>query len=156
MTVAQQEAVNIRVFGIPRPQGSKRHVGRGILVESSNGVKEWRHDVRDAIFSQYSGATITGPVAVCCTFLFNRPKGHYGTGRNAGRLKPSAPRHLTSHALGDIDKLLRALLDAISVKAGGSLISDDSLVTELMANKRYCEEGELPGAYLTVKPLPSA
>ena len=153
MTVAQQEAVNIRVFGIPRPQGSKRHVGRGVLVESSNGVKEWRHDVRDAIFSQYSGATITEPVAVCCTFLFNRPKGHYGTGRNAGRLKPSAPRHLTSSFNGDIDKLLRALLDAISVKAGGSLISDDSLVTELMANKRYCEEGELPGAYLTVKPL---
>ena len=75
------------------------------------------------------------------------------TGRNADRLKPSAPKHLTSTAHGDIDKILRGLLDAISAGAGGSLIKDDNLVVEVMANKRYVEEGELPGAYLTVKPL---
>ena len=152
MTVTQK-AVNIRIFGIPRPQGSKKHVGRGILVESSNGIKEWRHDVRDAVFSQYAGPLIDTPVAVCATFLFNRPKGHYGQGRNADRLKPSAPKHLTSTAHGDIDKILRGLLDAISAGAGGSLIKDDSLVVEVMANKRYVEDGELPGAYLTVTKL---
>ena len=36
------------VEGIPASQGSKRHVGRGILIESSKRVKPWRSDVRIA------------------------------------------------------------------------------------------------------------
>ena len=144
MTVAQGEQIEIRVWGIPAPQGSKQVrgyvAGRAILGESSKAVAPWRVDVRAATQNQYKGSVIDAPVSVCATFLFARPKGHFGTGRNAGRLKPSAPRHLTSSFNGDIDKLLRALLDAISVKAGGSLISDDSLVTELMAQCRDVKE----------------
>jgi hypothetical protein len=30
------------VYGVPRPQGSKRHVGNGRMVESSPRVAEWR------------------------------------------------------------------------------------------------------------------
>ena len=154
MTVAQgEQQIEIRVWGIPAPQGSKRHIGRGILVESSNRVAPWRVDVRAAVQNQYSGETITGPVALCATFLFSRPQGHWGTGRNADRLKPSAPRHLTSVRHGDPDKLLRSTFDGLSQSAGGGLITDDSLIVEVMANKRYVEDGELPGAYLTVTKL---
>jgi Holliday junction resolvase RusA-like endonuclease len=35
----------ITVFGQPAPQGSKRHVGHGVMVESSKKVKPWRQDV---------------------------------------------------------------------------------------------------------------
>ena len=34
------------VLGTPAPQGSKRHVGKGVMVESSRGCKPWRQDVR--------------------------------------------------------------------------------------------------------------
>ena len=158
MTVTQgEQQIEIRVWGIPAPQGSKAvrgYVnGRAILGEASKAVAPWRVDVRAACQNQYQGPVLTGPVAICATFLFERPQGHWGTGRNADRLKPSAPKHLTSTRHGDLDKLLRSTLDGLSVSAGGSLIKDDSLVVEAMANKRYVEEGELPGAYLTVKPL---
>ena len=37
----------ITVEGIEAaPQGSKRHVGRGIMIESSKRVKPWRDAVR--------------------------------------------------------------------------------------------------------------
>jgi len=157
MTVAQAEQIEIRVWGIPAPQGSKQVrgyvAGRAILGESSKAVAPWRVDVRAATQNQYTGAVIDAPVSVCVTFLFSRPKGHYGTGRNADRLKPSAPRHLTSVRHGDLDKLLRSTFDGLSQSAGGGLIVDDSLIVEVMANKRYVEDGELPGAYLTVTKL---
>ena len=54
--------VEIRVYGIPRPQGSKRHVGRGIMVESSRHVGQWRNDVMSAAATAHRGAPITGPV----------------------------------------------------------------------------------------------
>ena len=157
MTVAQGEQIEIRVWGIPAPQGSKSVrgyvAGRAILGESSKAVAPWRVDVRAATQNQYQGPILTGPVAVCATFLFSRPKGHYGSGKNADRLKPSAPKHLTSVRHGDLDKLLRSTFDGLSQSAGGGLITDDSLIVEVMANKRYVEDGELPGAYLTVTKL---
>ena len=157
MTVAQGEQIEIRVWGIPAPQGSKQVrgyvAGRAILGESSKAVAPWRVDVRAATQNQYQGPILTGPVAVCATFLFSRPKGHWGTGKNAERLKPSAPKHLTSVRHGDLDKLLRSTFDGLSQSAGGGLITDDSLIVQVMANKRYVEEGELPGAYLTVTKL---
>jgi crossover junction endodeoxyribonuclease RusA len=158
MTVAQgEQQIEIRVWGIPAPQGSKSVrgyvAGRAILGESSKAVAPWRVDVRAATQNQYQGPILTGPVAVCATFLFSRPKGHYGSGKNADRLKPSAPKHLTSVRHGDLDKLLRSTFDGLSQSAGGGLITDDSLIVEVMANKRYVEDGELPGAYLTVTKL---
>jgi len=36
------------VWGIAAPQGSKRHVGNGVMLESSDRVRPWRQDVRFA------------------------------------------------------------------------------------------------------------
>jgi hypothetical protein len=36
------------VYGLPAPQGSKRSLGNGILVESSKAVRPWRQDVKHA------------------------------------------------------------------------------------------------------------
>lgn len=35
-------------LGAPAPQGSKRHVGRGVLIESSSKVRPWRETVKAA------------------------------------------------------------------------------------------------------------
>ncbi|MFI6485222.1 RusA family crossover junction endodeoxyribonuclease [Nonomuraea sp. NPDC050663] len=41
--------ITITVYGKPAPQGSKRHVGNGRMIEQVKGVKPWRASVvRDA------------------------------------------------------------------------------------------------------------
>lgn len=141
--------INFRVYGLPGAQGSKRHVGRGVMVESSRKVKPWRSDVRAASVAAYQGPIIDGPVAASVVFLFARPKGHF----SKKGLKPSAPQHLTSQAAGDLDKLCRSTLDGLSAGAGGSPLRDDSLVVSLTASKRYCVGDERPGALITLIPL---
>jgi crossover junction endodeoxyribonuclease RusA len=50
--------VIIVVRGIPAPQGSKRHVGGGRMIESSRAVGPWREAVRA---ETQRVMTITGP-----------------------------------------------------------------------------------------------
>ena len=134
------------VKGVPGAQGSKRHVGRGVMLESSKKVAPWRTDVRDSALAAMGDdwQPLTRPATIDVTFYFLRPRAHYGTGRNAGTLKPSAPTHPTSRAHGDIDKLARSTLDAL-VSAG--VLRDDSLVTDLQARKRW---GDRAGCTITI------
>ena len=143
----------IPVIGIPAPQGSKRHVGHGIMIENSKRVKPWRQDVKEAALTHYNGEVIDQALEVEIIFLFARPKSHYGTGKNARKLKPSAPVFVTSKGIGDIDKLLRSTYDSLSESSGGSVIKDDSLIVKNRSMKRYCVEGENPGAKITVRTL---
>ena len=143
---ASTAALTLRIYGLPGPMGSKRHLGRGVMVESSKKVKPWRSDVMTAVVGSYQGPLIEAPVSLEVVFLFPRPKGHYGK----RGLRASAPLHLISQGAGDIDKLCRSTLDGISAGAGGALLRDDSQVVNLSACKRYCAPGECPGALLTV------
>ena len=75
---------------------------------------------------------ITGPVHVWLTFCFARPASHYGTGRNAGKLKPSAPPFHTKAP--DVDKLARLVLDAME---NAGIVANDAQVIQLQAGKAW-------------------
>jgi Holliday junction resolvase RusA-like endonuclease len=141
--------ITIRVHGIPAPQGSKRHVGNGRMVESSKAVGPWREAVRQeaqaALVGTADGWDIS-PLIVYVVFVLPRPKGHYGTGRNAGQVKPSAPKYPAGRP--DLDKLERAVLDGLTA---GGVWRDDSQVAFLMAGKVYADEVP-PGAVIQVEP----
>lgn len=120
-------SIAFHVHGTPAPQGSKRHVGHGVMVESSKLVKPWREAVKFAALEVRPAEPIDGPVAVCLAFTLAAPA--------------SAPKRRL--AMGpcrkpDIDKLVRSTLDAI-VDAG--LIVDDARVVGLHATKRYGQPG---------------
>jgi len=133
-------------YGYPAPQGSKRHLGNGILVESSNRVKPWRTDVKEAALACTPDHwDRTCPMSVSIVCRFKRPKGHIGT----RGLKPSAPKHPTFRSVGDSDKLARSILDAMT----GVCFDDDSQVIDLTIQKRYCSGDEPQGALITVIPL---
>lgn len=63
----------IIVHGIPAPQGSKRHLGNGVMVEMSKKVKPWREAVKWAAI-EAGVKTIHGPVRLSVEFFFQRPK----------------------------------------------------------------------------------
>ena len=132
-----RKVIEFRVFGLPAPQGSKRHVGRGIMVESSKKVRPWRNDVIAASQLSYKQEPLTCPVAIELSFYFPRPKNHFRTGKFAGMLKENAPLWTTSNSGGDLDKLCRATLDGLSHKSGGMILIDDSICARLTAEKRY-------------------
>lgn len=124
------------VTGTPAPQGSKRHVGGGRMIEASKRLHPWRDKVIQAVKEQ---AEITdqlpGPLRVKMYFRINRPA------------KPKYEQPI-SRGVGDIDKLARAILDALTI---GGLIEDDSHVISLSAEKRYTTT--LPGVTVCVEPL---
>lgn len=139
------EAITFSVIGRPAAQGSKRYLGNGVMVESSRYVHPWRADVKMAAM----GATPLhwdkeASFSLTITFLFVRPKGHHGS----KGLKPSAPA-APSGRVGDLDKLLRSTLDAMT----GIVFADDCQVVTLYAAKRYALPGEQPGALITAIPL---
>ena len=153
-TCEQSSVIEIRVLGEPAPQGSKTVSRWGAVRESSKKVHPWRHSVAYACQTSYSGPVLHEPVSIEITFLIPRAKGHYGTGRNAGRLKASAPMHCTTARAGDIDKLARSTLDGLAVRSGGCLIADDSQVVELICRKRYCEADQCSGALVRLRVMP--
>lgn len=126
----------VTIPGSPAPQGSKRHVGRGILIESSKNVGPWRERIALAAHSAMDGRTlIDGPITLDLAFVLPRPK--------------SAPKRITPPATKrpDLDKLARAALDALTNVA----FSDDSQVTRLTCSKRLAAIDEPPGLTITLE-----
>jgi Holliday junction resolvase RusA-like endonuclease len=99
-------------IGEPAPQGSKRHVGRGVMIESSKRVRPWREAVAAAAFG--AGECLDGPLAVAMIFTLRRPK--------SARRIDTAPFRTP-----DLSKLARAVEDAIT---DVGLWADDARVAE--------------------------
>lgn len=137
----------VRVHGIPAPQGSKRHVGGGRMIESSKKVGPWREAVKAAVLTATGRrpTTLDGPVQVDITFILPRPKSHLGTGRNAGRVRDSAPAEPTTKP--DLDKLLRSTMDALT---DVGVLRDDAQVVRIEAAKVYAWPEEPPGATIHI------
>jgi len=141
----------ITVYGTPVTQGSKtRNRYGGVRDDNASTLRPWREAVKQAALALMPGRErLTGPVSVTATFAFDRPQGHYGTGRNAGRLRDSAPPTPANRGSGDLDKLLRAAFDSLS---DAGVWRDDSQVVWCSAEKVWAgdplHEMHIPGAFL--------
>jgi crossover junction endodeoxyribonuclease RusA len=117
--------VQFEVLGNPAPQGSKRHVGNGVMIETSKALKPWRSAVADAARDVAEDiGLLDEPMALHVEFRFPMPKSRSKAVRAMGMgPKVSAP---------DVDKCLRAVGDALKI---GGLIRDDALFYEVHASK---------------------
>lgn len=135
----------ISIPGEPTPKGSLKCVGRNgshQLIEDNRRTKDWRTTVAFWIRRKWDAAAPKGqPLGAEVTFTVKRPASHYGTGRNALVLKATAPAHPVSHATGDVDKLLRLILDAIQ---DTDVLPDDCAVVEATARKAYALDTSVP------------
>ena len=126
------------VFGTPAPQGSTRHVGNGVMIESSKKVKPWREAVKFAALESNFSNGFDGPVRCDITFTLARPA--------------AAKKRLYPATKPDLDKLIRSTFDALS---DVGLWEDDSRVVSVCARKVYVGGvGALhtAGAVITVQP----
>lgn len=134
------------VAGKPAPQGSKKALhhkqsGKIVTMESSKAVKPWRESIRHALLDDQGlpRATFTGAVLIELRFVMPRPA--------------STPKRSTPPAVKrpDIDKLARAVLDAVS---SAGVWHDDSQVTQMSAMKRLADLEETPGLHITIRDAP--
>ena len=134
------------VYGLAAPQGSKKSVGNGRMIESSKAVAPWRQDVKHAALACLPpGWDTSVAMAVSIVFRFKRPAHHI----IKSGLSSTAPQHCTSARKGDLDKLCRSTFDSLT----GVAFDDDRQVISVNASKRYCTEGEPQGAVITITPI---
>lgn len=157
------QVITFTVRGLPAPQGSKRLLplnarrgGRPIMVESSKRVPKWRRAIRDEarraleLLPAEKQAQRTGAVALDVEFRMPRAKGHY-LPANSRRPKPVLRDDAPRRPIGkpDVDKLARAVLDALS----GVVWIDDAQVVSVAASKVYANEHRDVGAEVRVTDL---
>jgi len=145
-------ALTVFIDGVPVPQGSlvSNGAGRGLRHSNEVKLKPWRYQIMEMLSRHRPDDwDPSAPLTVCAVFRFPRPQGHYGTGKNANRLKASAPEfHVTKP---DADKLMRSIGDAIEQSG---MARGDQQITSWNVAKRWCVEPEVPGVLLTLISLP--
>lgn len=134
--------VTFFVPGIPQPGGSKtafynKHTKRVSVSEACKKNPAWRSVVVGFAMEAHKEPPLTGPLTLHVAFFMPRPRGHFGSGKNANKVKPSAPLYPTGRP--DTTKLLRALEDALT----GVLWVDDAQIVVQSAAKLYAEDGRV-------------
>lgn len=151
MNVLNRTTIRFTVYGKPEPAGSKnsfvplnkttkepfRNSRGGVVVstvESNPKSKSWKGAIAAAAAAQMGPMPLLrGALSVEFRFYVPRPMGHYGSGKNAGIVKGSAPKWPTVKP--DVLKLARAVEDAMTKVAW---LDDCQIVVERLV-KAYGE-----------------
>lgn len=154
--------IAFRIIGRAVPAGSKRAIpvcnrrtgeplrgpgGRIVTraVHANLKLPEWLREVARAAREAYDGPLLHGPLKLQVTVFRARPKSHYGTGRNAHRVRDGAPPAPDTRP--DLTKLVRGIEDGLT----GIIWRDDGQVCELVAAKRW---GRFNEVHVTVSRVP--
>jgi len=121
------------IFTIPgNPKAQKRHrSGKWGNYDPSADAKK---DFLLQVMNNRPGKPLTGAISLDLTFHMSRPKNHFGTGRNANKLKNSAPSWCLSKP--DVDNLAKFVMDALN----GVYWRDDSQIWELNVRKLWAND----------------
>jgi len=118
-----------------KPIAKKRprfaRIGKGVRAYSAQETEEGRFLMH---LMQQSKQPLDGPLAVRMHFYVPRPKGHYGSGKNTDKLKPSAPALPTTKP--DLDNYVKFAWDCCN----GVVWRDDAQVVDEYSVKRYSDE----------------
>lgn len=141
------ERVSFFVAGLPKAQPRVKAYTRGSQagVYTPSTADAWKAQVvagaRDLEFFAHQGMG----VELALAFAFMRPKLHFGTGRNEGVLKDSAPQFHTQRP--DADNLAKAIKDALK----GHMWADDSQIVRLSVTKLWVQKVYEQGVRVAVQ-----
>jgi len=102
----------ITILGEPNAQKRMVPRKRGKFVQMYDPSEQAKVNFLLAIQKNAPETPLDEPLRLDSYFFFQRPKNHFGTGKNAGRLKPSAPRWHTKTP--DVDNTIKFLMDAMN------------------------------------------
>lgn len=145
--------------GIPAAQPRARARARKIIVKgrptwvgdvyNPPDADQWKRDVGFAARPYMPSEPWAVPIHLELVFYFPRPKGHYGSGKNAGKIKDTAPRLHTVRP--DCENCIKAVQDALTEMR---FWVDDCWVAKVWADKLYEVPPSLPpGCQITITPL---
>lgn len=147
----------VRVYGTPVAQGSMKCVGRNgrhqLVDTKAKLLKSWREAVSDAgqrLMAHHDAQPLDKAVGIDITFTVARPK----SVKPESRVWPFKKAARTADGGGDLDKLIRAVGDALSTIT----YLDDAQICELHVYKAYPDSPapntlDRPGAQIRVYPL---
>jgi len=142
--------VTFFVPGVPIPKGSakgfyNKALGRVMIVQDNKEKQAPWASMIAVVAQEFFSKPIEGPVMVSLAFKMPRLKGHFGSGKNAGVLKASAPIYHTVKP--DVDKLERCIYDALT----GIAWKDDCQVSVVAhKSKKY---GDKPGCWIKISEI---
>lgn len=126
---------------VPRYGPGREVIGqalaKGRTPEQGRAMEAWAGRIAVEAGKVYRGPLLTGPLAVEFRFFRSRPQHHFGTGRNAGKLKPDAARYPIVRP--DVLKVARVAEDALT----GVVYADDAQIVEERLLKLYGEPARL-------------
>lgn len=154
--------ISFFVPGTPAPAGSKKafvlkrggqYTGRAIVTDDCKRSKPWQQEIKHAAAVYFAttgasdGSLIRGPLRVSFTFRMRRPQGHFGSGKNAGVVKDSAPKFPAVKP--DVLKLARCVEDALTNVAW---VDDAQIVSETLV-KEYAAPDQPSGVLVEIQEI---
>lgn len=135
---------DIEPIATPRPRF--RRIGKGVQTYYKTEYKDYLQEIRNEFQKEYARKEGDPLIKkddyfnrMYISFIMPRPKYHYGTGKNAGKIKEKY-KDVQHNTKPDIDNLSKAILDALT----GLLYEDDTQVTTLQISKTYTNSGIIP------------
>ena len=130
--MTQKKEVHLIIPGKPIAKARPRFARKGNFVKtySIQGTEEGRFLFE--VQKQYQKEPFVLPLVVSFVFMIARPKGHFGTGKNKGLLKKSAPEFHSGKP--DLDNLIKFASDCCNAVVW----TDDAQIYQIRAIKKYC------------------
>jgi Holliday junction resolvase RusA-like endonuclease len=130
-----KKELTITIPGKPIAKKRPRFFRKGQYVGTYNDQRteegRWLYEATRQIPNEW--IPLKTPIKTTMVFYMQRPKSHYGTGKNSNILKKSAPLSHTSKP--DIDNLQKMVYDCLNRVAW----VDDSCVCEVVSRKEYSD-----------------
>lgn len=101
------------------------------FVSIYSAQKKETQEVRKQIIQQFDLKPFLTPLKLYIDFYIERPKSHYGTGRNSLKVKPSSPKYHIKRP--DNDNMQKFIMDCMN----GIVYKDDSQAVCVVAWKLY-------------------
>tara|TARA_R110000824_G_scaffold70768_2_gene181492 strand:+ start:4059 stop:4469 length:411 start_codon:yes stop_codon:yes gene_type:complete len=130
--------IDFAIDGKPLPLQRHRSTRRGIMYDPS---KKDKVNFLTKCLEFAPKTPLEGALWIEVVFSMPRPKSHYRTGKNAGKLKDDSPTMHTKKP--DLDNLVKFVCDALDRK----FYLDDSQITRIQAVKVYAEQ---PSTEITI------